>query len=167
MTNSFCAPIDIQGSELAIIKGKFPLLTNVEGDILLFNPNGQQDTFIIAGGETSRKMTKIEFAPTVTNEHDEDTNDNEDITENESKTHEQDEALRHVQNYLSMFFKRKYVIIDVGGERFQADRKTFLKFPNTRLGRLMSCKTIEDILKICEEFIPGGEFSKMNSVVRI
>ena len=112
-------------------------------------------------------MTKIKFAPPVTNEHDEETNNNEDITENESKTPEQDEALRHVQNYLPMFFKRKYVIIDVGGERFQADRNTFLKFPNTRLGRLMSCKTIEDILKICEEFIPGGKLSKMNSVFRI
>ena len=28
----------------------------------------------------------------------------------------------------------KHVIIDVGGERFQAEKERFLKFPNTRLG---------------------------------
>ena len=34
----------------------------------------------------------------------------------------------------------------------------FLRFPNTRLGRLMSRKTIEDILELCEEFIPGQDY---------
>lgn len=29
---------------------------------------------------------------------------------------------------------KKHVIIDVGGERFQAEKERFLKFPNTRLG---------------------------------
>ena len=29
---------------------------------------------------------------------------------------------------------QKHVIIDVGGERFQAEKERFLKFPNTRLG---------------------------------
>ena len=113
-------------------------------------------------------MSKVKFAPSMTNKHDEDINDIEDSAEKESKIPEHDEALRNVQNSLSMFFKTKYVIIDVGGERFQADRNTFLKFPNTRLGRLMSCKTIEDILNICEEFIPGGELSKsIQYIVRI
>ena len=29
---------------------------------------------------------------------------------------------------------KKHVIIDVGGERFQAEKERFLKFPKTRLG---------------------------------
>ena len=121
---------------------------------------------IIVESETSRKISKVKFAPSLTNKHDKDSNDIEDIAENDRKILEHDEALRNVQNS-QIFFKTKYVIIDVGGERFQADRNTFLKFPNTRLGRLMSCKTIEDILNICEEFIPGGELSIKYSVVRI
>ena len=32
------------------------------------------------------------------------------------------------------FRDEKHVIIDVGGERFQAEKERFLKFPNTRLG---------------------------------
>ena len=49
-----------------------------------------------------------------------------------------------------------YVIIDVGGERFQANRDSFLKYPNTRLGRLMNSSSIEEILTLCEEYIPGN-----------
>ena len=49
----------------------------------------------------------------------------------------------------SMYFK-----ID----HFQADRNSFLKFPNTRLGKLMSCKVVAEVLKLCEEFIPGENF---------
>ena len=86
--------------------------------------------------------------------------DTEDNKESVNKIPDHGEGLMNVnQKSLSMFCKRKYVIIDVGGERFQADRNTFLRFPNTRLGRLMSCKTIEDILEICEEFIPGRDKS--------
>ena len=51
---------------------------------------------------------------------------------------------------------RAYVIIDVGGERFQANRDSFLKHPNTRLGKLMKSTCIEEILSLCEEFIPGN-----------
>ena len=121
----------------------------------------------MVGSETSRKMSKVKFAPSMTNKHDEDIDDIENSAGQESKISEHDEALRNVQNSLSLFYKTKYVIIDVGGERFQADRNTFLKFPNTRLGRLMSCKTTEDILNICEEFIPGGELSKKYTLVHI
>ena len=32
------------------------------------------------------------------------------------------------------FGNKNHVIIDVGGERFQAEKGRFLKFPNTRLG---------------------------------
>ena len=88
--------------------------------------------------------------------HEKDNHDTEDNKESE-KIPDHGEVLMNVyQKSLPIFCKRKYVIIDVGGERFQADRSTFLRFPNTRLGRLMSCKTIEDILEICEEFIPGS-----------
>ena len=48
-----------------------------------------------------------------------------------------------------------WVIIDVGGERFQAQREIFLGFPSTRLGKLMNADSVADILKYCEEFIPG------------
>ena len=94
----------------------------------------------------------------MTIQHENDHHHTNDNKESENKIPDHGEGLMNVnQKSLSMFYKRKYVIIDVGGERFQADRNTFLRFPNTRLGRLMSCKTIEDILEICEEFFPGRE----------
>ena len=51
---------------------------------------------------------------------------------------------------------KQYVIIDVGGERYQANRDSFLKYPETRLGRLMKSGSIEEILTLCEEYIPGN-----------
>ena len=51
---------------------------------------------------------------------------------------------------------KQYVIIDVGGERFQASRETFTKYPHTRLGKLTSSSNIEEILSLCEEFMPGN-----------
>ena len=44
---------------------------------------------------------------------------------------------------------------DVGGERYQADRQAFLKFPHTRLGKLMGSTSVVEILQLCEEFVPG------------
>ena len=34
-------------------------------------------------------------------------------------------------------------------------RSSFLRFPGTRLGRLMSCASVADMLQLCEEFVPG------------
>ena len=62
------------------------------------------------------------------------------------------------------------VILDVGGERFTAQRNALLKYPTTRLGKLMRSSTItgrspdgyrlknifrKGILSLCDEFVPG------------
>ena len=52
--------------------------------------------------------------------------------------------------------QKQFVIIDVGGERYQANRDSFLKYPNTRLGKLMNSSSIVEILTLCEEYIPGN-----------
>ena len=49
-----------------------------------------------------------------------------------------------------------YVVLDIGGERFQAEREIFIKFPTTRLGKLINSETIEEILTLCDEFVPGN-----------
>ena len=49
----------------------------------------------------------------------------------------------------------KCVILDVGGERFIAQRNSLLKYPTTRLGKLMRASTIQGILTFCDEFVPG------------
>ena len=68
----------------------------------------------------------------MTIKHEKDNHDTEDKKESENKIPDHGEGLMNVnQKSLPMFCKRKYVIIDVGGERFQADRNTFLTFPNT------------------------------------
>ena len=48
-----------------------------------------------------------------------------------------------------------YVILDIGGERFQAEREIFENFPTTRLGKLVQSSTMDDILSYCDEFVPG------------
>ena len=50
----------------------------------------------------------------------------------------------------------KYVILDIGGERFKAKKVLFLKYPQTRLGKLINSVKLEEILSLCEEFIPGS-----------
>ena len=47
------------------------------------------------------------------------------------------------------------MVFDVGGERFQCSRKNILKYPNTRLGKLVSSDNIEEILQLCDEYNPG------------
>lgn len=47
------------------------------------------------------------------------------------------------------------VVIDVGGEKFHAKREIFLNFPTTRLGRLMSSNTTQQVLELCDEFSPS------------
>ena len=51
-------------------------------------------------------------------------------------------------------FKRA-VILDVGGDRFTALRTTLERYPNTRLGKVVRASTVEQILKNCDEFVPG------------
>ena len=50
---------------------------------------------------------------------------------------------------------KQYVIFDVGGERFQGRRDNFVKYPKTRLGRLILSNNIEEILELCDEYTPG------------
>ena len=49
-----------------------------------------------------------------------------------------------------------FIILDVGGVRFQGRRKDFAKYPETRLGKLLSTANIEEILTLCDEFVPGN-----------
>ena len=51
-----------------------------------------------------------------------------------------------------------WVVIDVGGERFQAKREIFSNFPGTRLGKLMNLTNQQEILNLCHEFTPPSEF---------
>ena len=51
--------------------------------------------------------------------------------------------------------EKHWVIIDIGGERFKAEKDIFLSFPHTRLGKLMNASSVEEILQYCEEFTPG------------
>ena len=48
------------------------------------------------------------------------------------------------------------VILDVGGDRFLALKSTLLRHPTTRLGRLMMATTVDKILLLCDEFLPGN-----------
>ena len=50
---------------------------------------------------------------------------------------------------------KQYVIIDVGGERYQAGKDLFTRYPNTRLGKLVNSSDVTEILTLCEEFVPG------------
>ena len=52
-------------------------------------------------------------------------------------------------------FFTQCVILDVGGERFIAQRNAMLKYPTTRLGKLMRSATI------------SGDFRKIKSLVKI
>ena len=61
-------------------------------------------------------------------------------------------AINKQTNYKA---EAKYVILDIGGERFRANRESFLPFPETRLGKLMNSSDIKDILQYCDEFFPG------------
>ena len=49
----------------------------------------------------------------------------------------------------------KFVILDIGGERFRANRESFLPYPDTRLGKMINSLDIKDILECCDEFLPG------------
>ena len=51
-------------------------------------------------------------------------------------------------------FKRA-VILDVGGDRFIALRSTLERYPHTRLGKVVCATSIAQILKSCDEFVPG------------
>ena len=71
-------------------------------------------------------------------------------TESHLDLWEQNETIDCDTNY------KQYIIIDVGGERHQACRESFSKYPETRLGKLVNSSDIEEILSLCEEFVPGN-----------
>ena len=50
----------------------------------------------------------------------------------------------------------RFIILDVGGQRFQARRAHFTRYPETRLGKLLTTVNIEEILSLCDEFLPGN-----------
>ena len=52
--------------------------------------------------------------------------------------------------------KSGLVVLDVGGERYRTSRDAFLKYPNSRLGRLLSSSNIDEILTLCEEYTPSN-----------
>ena len=48
------------------------------------------------------------------------------------------------------------MILDVGGDRFVANRGSLEKFPSTRLGKIVRAESIREVLMYCEEFVPGN-----------
>ena len=132
MTNVSGVPINGQSPDLTKTKteeaGEFPLLTNIGGGCRIWESETQVAIHVIAGGENSSKTSKVKYRPSSIFKH----QDIVDVDDKENQT-EHDEMLRNVEHSLSKLKERKYVIIDVGGERFRADRNTFLRFP------LMTC----------------------------
>ena len=49
-----------------------------------------------------------------------------------------------------------FIILDVGGTRFQVSRSSLSRYPDTRLGKLVTTDSVEQILTLCEEFRPGN-----------
>ena len=43
------------------------------------------------------------------------------------------------------------VVLDVGGEKFSAQRAVLARFPTTRLGRLVRAVRLETVLELCDE----------------
>ena len=43
------------------------------------------------------------------------------------------------------------VVLDVGGEKFSAQRALLARFPTTRLGRLVRASKLETVLELCDE----------------
>lgn len=55
-------------------------------------------------------------------------------------------------NVLLMCSENKFVIFIVGGDTFKTTKSHFTKWPESRLSKLISAETIEEILKFCDEF---------------
>ena len=47
------------------------------------------------------------------------------------------------------------MIVNVSGREFVTRWKNFLRFPNTRLGRIFQAISVEEILLLCDGFLPG------------
>ena len=63
----------------------------------------------------------------------------------------QAQALQWKIEKIRLVYLTQCVILDVGGERFIAQRNALLKYPTTRLGKLMRSATISgDLKKIVE-----------------
>lgn len=53
---------------------------------------------------------------------------------------------------LVAFSSSRALILDVGGRRHKVLDSNFNIFPNTRLGKLVRAKTLEEILNLCDGF---------------
>ncbi|XP_010876743.2 potassium voltage-gated channel subfamily S member 3b [Esox lucius] len=51
--------------------------------------------------------------------------------------------------------KEEQVYLNVGGVRHEVAEETLLRFPNTRLGRLLCCQSEEAILELCDDYSPA------------
>jgi len=49
----------------------------------------------------------------------------------------------------------KAIILDVGGKKHKIRMDNFNIYPNTRLGKLVKAKKLEEILDLCDDFCPG------------
>ena len=57
----------------------------------------------------------------------------------------------NVDHLLDFYKKSKYVILDVGGEKFKIKRKILSKYPTTRLGKIMRTGSLETVLGLCDQ----------------
>ena len=107
------------------------------------NPIKKKKTAVSFGGDERILLTGMD--------HDiwEEVDTEEEIEKFEEEDEVEEEEEVEETNY------KKYVIIDVGGERHQACRDSFTRYPQTRLGKLVNLSNIEEILSLCEEYVPG------------
>lgn len=49
------------------------------------------------------------------------------------------------------------VILNVGGTRNEILRSTLVRLPQSRLGQLVVCKTLDSIMELCDEYSPIGK----------
>ena len=47
--------------------------------------------------------------------------------------------------------RHSLVLLDVGGEKFSAQRTVLARFPTTRLGRLVRAARLRTVLELCDE----------------
>ena len=52
--------------------------------------------------------------------------------------------------------EHRTVVINIGGIDYRSKISNFSKFPGSRLGKIVRAKTTDDILKLCDGYIPGA-----------
>ena len=52
--------------------------------------------------------------------------------------------------------KHRTVIINIGGVDYRSKITNFSKFPASRLGKIVRASTTQEILKLCDGYIPGS-----------